>query len=83
MLNDKTPLTWGQDSPLLIARKLARALLSSQPVLGCIINLINVLEHHYPSPFVLRPLYFCLHGAYMYQGYREGLREFELAGAQE
>jgi len=41
------------------------------------------LEQHYPSPVVLRRLYYWLQGAYMFQGYREGLREFELAGAQE
>jgi glycosyltransferase involved in cell wall biosynthesis len=83
MLYDKTPLAWGQDSPLLIARKLARSLLSTQPVLGCMVNLVNVLEHYYPSPVVLRHLYYWLQGAYMYQGYREGLRAFELVGAKE
>jgi glycosyltransferase involved in cell wall biosynthesis len=83
MLYDKTPLAWGQDSPLLIARKLARHVLSSSPVLGSIVKLISILEQHYPSPAVLRRLYYLLHGANLFQGYREGLREFRLAGAQE
>jgi glycosyltransferase involved in cell wall biosynthesis len=83
MLYDKTPLAWGQDSPLLIVRKLARQVLSSSPILGSIVKLISILEQHYPSPAVLRRLYYLLHGANLFQGYREGLREFRLAGAQE
>jgi glycosyltransferase involved in cell wall biosynthesis len=83
MLSDKTPLAWGQDKPVLIARKLARSLLSSQPVFACMVKLVNLLEHYYPSPVVLRHLYYWLQGTYMYRGYREGLREFELAGAKE
>ena len=83
MLYDKTPPAWGYDSPLLIARKLARHLLSSPPVLGSMLKLVSILEQHYPSPVVLRRLYYLLHGANLLLGYREGLREFKLAGAQE
>jgi hypothetical protein len=82
MLHDKTPVAWGQDSPLLIARKLARQLVSSPPVLNNIAKLVTVLEQHYSSPVVLRRLYHLLHGANLFQGYREGLRELKLAGAQ-
>jgi glycosyltransferase involved in cell wall biosynthesis len=81
MLSDKTPLAWGQDSPLLIARKLARQLISTQPVQGGMEKLISILEQRWPSPAVLRRLYRWLHGAYMFQGYRDGLREFQSAGA--
>ena len=83
MLYDKTPLAWGQDSPLLIARKLARHLVSSPPVLGSMVKLVSILEQHYPSPVVLRRLYCLLRGANLLLGYRESLREFRLAGAQE
>ena len=83
MLYDKTPMAWGQDSPLLIARKLARHLVSSPPVLGSILMLTNILEQHYPLPIVLRRLYYLLHGANLLLGYREGLRELTLAGAQQ
>lgn len=83
MLVDKTPLARGQDSPLLTARKLARALVSSQPVLWGMTRLVGVLERHYPAPIVLRRLYYWLQGAYLYQGYRQGLREFERAGSKE
>jgi glycosyltransferase involved in cell wall biosynthesis len=83
MLYDKTPLSWGQDSPLLITRKLARHLVSSPPVLGSLVKLVNILERHYPSPVVLRRLYYLLHGANLLLGYREGLQELKLAGVQE
>jgi glycosyltransferase involved in cell wall biosynthesis len=83
MLNDKTPLAWGKDSPLLMARKLSRYLVSSPPILGGMVRLVNMLEQHYPSPVVLRRLYYLLHGANLFQGYRMGLREFKLAGAPE
>ena len=83
MLYDKTPPAWGQDSPLLIARKLARHLVSSPLVLGSMVKLVSILEDHYPSPIVLRRLYYWLHGANLLLGYRAGLREFKLAGAQE
>jgi glycosyltransferase involved in cell wall biosynthesis len=83
MLYDKTPLAWGQDSPRLMARKLARRLMSSTPVLSSMIKLVNILEQYYPSPIVLRRLYYWLHGANLLLGYREGLRELKLAGAQE
>jgi glycosyltransferase involved in cell wall biosynthesis len=80
MLYDKTPLAWGQDSPLLIARKLARSLLSSQPVLTSMEKFVGILEKHFPSPALLLRLYYLLQGGYMFQGYREGLREFERPG---
>jgi len=83
MLYDKTPFAWGQDSPLLIARKLARLLVSSPPVLNSMVKLVSTLEQHYPLPVVLRRIYYLLHGANLFQGYREGLREFKLAASQE
>ena len=83
MLHDKTPLSLRQDSPRLIARKLARRLASSRPVLASVVKLVSILEKHYPSPVILRRLYYFLHGANLFQGYREGLREFKLVGVQE
>jgi glycosyltransferase involved in cell wall biosynthesis len=83
MLQDKTPLAWGQDSPRLIVRKLARQLVSSGLVHGSITKLVSILEQHYPSPVLLRRLYYLLHGANLFQGYRAGLRESKLSGAQE
>ena len=83
MLSDKTPLAWGQDSFRLIARKLARRLISSTLVQGSMVQLLSILEKYYPSPVLLRRLYYLLHGANLYLGYRAGLREFKLTGVQE
>jgi hypothetical protein len=83
MLYDKTPLAWGQDSLLLIARKLARAFVSSQLMLRGMEKFVGILERYFPSPVILLHFYYWLQGAYMFQGYREGLREFELAAARK
>ena len=83
MLHDKTPLAWRQDSLMLITRKLARKVVSSPLVLNSMVKLVNIFEQHYPLPVVLRRLYHLLHGANLYLGYRQGLREFKLAVAQE
>jgi glycosyltransferase involved in cell wall biosynthesis len=83
MLHDKTPVAWGQDSSGLIIRKLVRHLVSSPPALSSLVKLVTILEQYYSSPVVLRRLYHLLHGANLFQGYREGLREFRLAGAKE
>jgi hypothetical protein len=82
MLYDKTPPAWGQDSVFLIARKLIRRMVSSPPVLNSLEKLANILEQRYPSPPLLRRLYNLLHGANLLQGYRKGLSEYGLAGAQ-
>jgi hypothetical protein len=82
MLYDKTPLTWGKDPPRLIARKLARRLLSSSPIKGATQEIVGILEKKYPSPVVLGRLYYLLHGAYMFQGYRDGLQQFKLVRAE-
>ena len=81
MLRDKTPIAWGQDSPVLVARKLARQVLSSPLGREAIAGLTRILERHYPSPAALGRLYYWLQGACMFHGYREGLREIETGGA--
>jgi hypothetical protein len=83
MLNDKTPLIWKQDSLRLMSRKVARAVASSRPVVGGMTSLVTVLEQHYPAPAVLGRFYRWLQGAYMYHGYRAGLREYEQVTAQQ
>jgi glycosyltransferase involved in cell wall biosynthesis len=83
MLHDKTPPAWGQDPPRLIARKLARRIVSSPPIIGGMAMLVSILEKHFPSPVVLRRLYHVLHGANLFQGYRAGLREFTPIGVQK
>jgi GT2 family glycosyltransferase len=69
--------------PMLQDKKLARQLVSSRPVQGSITQLASILEQHYPSPILLRRLYYLLHGANLFQGYRAGLREFTLVRTPE
>ena len=78
MFHDKPPVAWGQDSPRLIARKLARLIASSRPVLNGLEHLMGILEKRYPSPVLLRPLYRWILGGYIFRGYRAGLREYGL-----
>ena len=76
MFYDKTPIIWSQDPPRLVARKLARSIVSTRPVLWSIEQIVNALEKYYPASTTLPPLYRCIIGAYTFHGYREGLHEF-------
>ena len=76
MFYDKTPIIWGQDPPHLVVRKLARSIVSSRLVLWSIEQIVNTLEKSYSASTALPPLYRCIIGAYIFRGYREGLREF-------
>ncbi|MGF2076055.1 hypothetical protein, partial [Enterococcus casseliflavus] len=73
---------WGKDPLGLILRKLARHIVSSSPIVGSLVKLADILERYYPSPVILRRLYYLLHGAHLFQGYRKGLSEFMMAGAK-
>jgi len=83
MFYDKTPIIWGQDSPQLIARKLVRHLASSRPALWGLEKLIKTLGNRYPLSTKLRSLDSYIIGNYIYQGYREGLRESKVARARD
>ena len=83
MFSDKMPILWGQDPPPLLARKLARSMVSSRPVLWITEQIVNGLEKSYPASNILPSLYRYIIGGYIFHGYREGLRKFELAGAHK
>jgi glycosyltransferase involved in cell wall biosynthesis len=76
MYADKLPVSWGKDPPELVMRKMLRALMSSKTIVKLLEIAVNILESSYPNPKLLLPLYRWIFGAYMYQGYREGLREY-------
>jgi glycogen synthase len=76
MFYDKTPIIWGQDPPSLLARKLARSMVSSRPVLWSMEQIVNTLEKSYPSSNLLPSLYRYIIGGCIFHGYREGLRKF-------
>jgi hypothetical protein len=76
MFHDKTPMIWGQDSPPLLARKLARSMASFRPALWIMEKIVIILEKSYPTSKLLPPLYRYIVGGYIFHGYREGLRKF-------
>ena len=76
MFDDKTPISWRQDPPRLIARKLVRYATSSRLALWSLEKLARVLEKRQPASNLLRSLYRYIIGGYIFKGYREGLHEF-------
>lgn len=78
MYKDKTPVKLGKDEPQLIARKLVRGLTSSNASIKILELAVGIIENLYPKPELLLPMYRWIFGAYMYQGYQQGLREFGL-----
>lgn len=81
MFYDKTPINWRQDSPRLIARKVARMVASSRPALWSMERIASALEKHRPDSDLLPVLYRYVIGGSIYQGYRAGLGEFgQLSG---
>jgi len=80
MFVDKAPVDWRVDAPRLIVRKIARQMASSGPALNLLLWTTRLLERYWPAPPLLRPLYRWVVGGYLYQGYRDGLRERALEG---
>ena len=81
MFYDKTPILWGQDPGRLIARKLARSITSSGPVLWSMEQVVIALEKRSSASAILPALYRYIIGGYLFRGYREGLSEFGQVGA--
>ena len=75
MFADKTPPAWRRDAPGLLARKLARAATTAQPVRWGLRRAAGLLEQRFPAPGLLRPLYRWIIGSYIYAGYRQGLKD--------
>lgn len=82
MFYDKTPILWSRDSLELIGRKLVRHLASTRPALWSMEQIVKALEKRSPASKPLLSLYRYIIGGYIYQGYREGLREFGHVGSQ-
>jgi hypothetical protein len=78
MFRDKGPIVWSTDRPALIARKLARQIVSSPPVLYGMEKLAPALEAYCPSPAILERLVRWTTSAYIYKGFRQGLQELEV-----
>lgn len=76
MFSDKTPIAWGKDPIQLISRKLVRVLTSSRLVLWSLEQIVTAFQKRGQASVHLLPLYRWIIGGYIFQGYREGLRDF-------
>lgn len=74
MLWDKGYISWLNDPPHIILRKLARSVMIWPPALWALETVTQGVESLYPSPTLLRPLYRWVIGTYICLGYREGLK---------
>lgn len=75
MYEDKTPIRWGDDSPSLVIKKFIRKIASADSAVDLMKYIIGVLEKYIPEPGLLRPFYRWVCGAYMFQGFHQGLIE--------
>ena len=82
MFYDKTPISWRQDSALVIARKLARSMTASRPALWSLEQLVTTLEKISPGTTILPSLFRYIIGGYIFRGFREGLSKFGRIGAE-
>jgi glycosyltransferase involved in cell wall biosynthesis len=78
MFHDKTPISLKNDSAGLIFHKLVHAFFAWKPVLLSMERLIALLEHTSPHPILLQPLYRWVSSSYIYRGYRDGLRQYQV-----
>jgi glycosyltransferase involved in cell wall biosynthesis len=73
-LRDKGPIHWQQDTWRLIVRKVVRRALALPPSFWLMKRTTSAVERWYPSPSLLRFMYWQVLGSYLFLGYREGLR---------
>ena len=71
---DILPITWGKDPPSLIVRKFGRRALALPLSRKAMELLMRVLESRWPSPALLRSLYWKTMSGYRVQGLRDGWR---------
>lgn len=74
-LHDKTPISWREDTPALILRKLLRHITATSPALRIMGRLTRFLERYGHKTQALALLYRWQLSACLYQGYRAGLQE--------
>jgi GT2 family glycosyltransferase len=74
MFRDKTPIAWQEDPPTLIARKLARTLMSLPPTMLLMEATAASLERLAPGSKPLELITRWISSGYIYRGYRQGQR---------
>lgn len=73
LLLENRPIQSG-DPWRLVLKKLAKGLFSTPPVRGLAYGVAGLVERVSPNARALRRLYWAMCGAYIYAGFREGLR---------
>lgn len=74
-LQDKAPLSFAADRPKLLVRKVLRSIVSSPPGVLAMRQLTRLLEKYRTDSLLLVLLYRWILSAYIYKGFRRGLRE--------
>ena len=82
MFADKTPVDWSRDSAVLILRKWARRIASSQAIIGLIERWERVVAQGNSRNALSERLQRWIIGGCIFQGYREGLRNLPVGPAQ-
>ena len=83
MYADKEPIDWKHDHPRLIAKKAARQLLATRPLMQFLEGVTPLVERATTSEKFLRRWYYGLLGSYVLLGYREGLTGASGSGHSE
>jgi glycosyltransferase involved in cell wall biosynthesis len=76
-LIDKEPIQFGKDSPLLIIDKLFHKLTSYSITLRAMQKMVVHLEQNQPTSSILILLYRWILSAYLFRGYRNGLKQYK------
>lgn len=80
MFDDKTPVDWSKDPPVVVMRKLARGIASSRPALRMLEFIESTLASGQKGRAIIPHLHRWIVGGYIYQGFRAGLRMRQSAG---
>lgn len=76
-LQDKEPIHWKQDGLKRVTRKLMRQVVSLPLTVWLMKRTIAALEKWYPSPALLRFIYWQVLGSYLFWGFRQGLKHYQ------
>jgi glycosyltransferase involved in cell wall biosynthesis len=73
-LRDKEPVQWRRDNLRLVVRKIARQALALPCSVWFMERAISALERWYPSPRLLRWMYWQVLGSFLFSGFRAGMK---------
>jgi len=76
------PITWGEDPPSVMARKVVKWFLALPPSFAVLKFITTGLERYLPVPRLLVPLYRLMIGLHIFRGFRVGLTRFQVPGSR-